>query len=57
MSTARQRRARRRADIQLIRRAVRKGVCPCSDFRIENPGPTHLTDCRFAVDGPDDCPF
>lgn len=53
--TARQRRARRRADIQLIRKATRRGACPCGDLRIVSPGP-HLAACEWHPDNDDtDC--
>jgi hypothetical protein len=46
MSRARQRRARRRVAIQLIRKAIRRGFCPCADFRIADPGP-HIPTCPW----------
>lgn len=55
-SRAKQRRARRRADIQLIRKSLRRGVCPCGDTRIDDPGP-HLATCRWANEEEGECPF
>lgn len=55
-SRAQRRRARRRADIQLIRKSLRRGVCPCGDHRIDNPGP-HLATCRWANEEEGECPF
>lgn len=55
-SRAKQRRARRRADIQLIRKLTRRGVCPCGDTRIDDPGP-HLAACRYLNEEADECPF
>lgn len=49
MSTTTQRRARRRWDIQQARKLRRRGVCPCSDHRIEHPG-AHLPGCEWACD-------
>lgn len=55
-SRAKRRRARRRADIQLIRKLTRRGVCPCGDHRIDNPGP-HLATCRWANEEEGECPL
>lgn len=60
-SRAKRRRTRRRADIQLARRAIRRGICPCSVHKIEDPGPDHLPTCRyrdaFGDQGGGECPF
>lgn len=43
------RRTRRRWDIQQGRKLRRRGVCPCGDPRIEDPGP-HLATCPWGDD-------
>lgn len=54
--SAKCRRARRRLDIQRIRKSIKRGVCPCEDVRIENPGPNHLPTCAWHPDNDDtDC--
>ena len=53
--TRRQRRARRRREIQMIRKAIRRGVCPCSVVDIADPGP-HMSHCEWHPDNVDyDC--
>lgn len=47
------RRNRRRWGIQQGRKLRRRGACPCSDVRIEDPGP-HLDSCEWARDDLDD---
>lgn len=49
MGSARQRRARRRGDIQLARRAIRRGVCPCREPRILEHRLPHLAGCRWGI--------
>lgn len=53
--TARQRRARRRWDIQQARKLRRRGICPCSDYRINDPGP-HIDSCPWSNDDFDGYP-
>ena len=54
--TPRQRRIQRLRQMQLRRRLVRRGVCPCGDIRIEDPGP-HLATCRWILSVMDGYPY
>lgn len=44
---AAERKAQIAKDVLIVGRAVMRGVCPCST-NAENPGPSHLTNCKFS---------